>query len=906
LHPVKGTDGGDGAAAPRNGEPGLTAHATVFVSYPRDQAEFVKSLTEALDAREISSWVDLHGIPPASPQWREDMRAAVRGHDAFVCVMSAAAVRSEACLEEMRYATELRKKLIVLQREDPGDVGQVPAAITASNWIQAGPEHPLEDILTAVQLALLVEYEWTTLRTRLQVLANDWRASGQSRSHLLVGDHLVDMERAIEKHGSSQLQPALEPERELVAASRRAASRGRRWRTVITLAVIAGLTTLAVFALIQRSQAIGQRDTAISRELATSSAERVESDPALAVTLARLAVERRRTPQAEFALQRTLIASHIAQTLLPQRPTRPGLPIALSAKARTVVLADGANVDSHIIDLYSHRDVVVSRGADNGGGLDFAQFSRDGRRLLTIDYDQRVTVWATRPTRMLGTWHMGNVTLTQAVFAGDRVWLVANDGDVFVYSIQGQRLPTPALLANGHVIGISDDARTLLQHGHNATLLLTSAGRRTQLSRRGRDVTAAFAQDGSRVAITFAGQTELWSVRRPHRIMAAAPGVTAFSDDSRGFLDVGNDGILRRYDARTGRLTRSVPGFPGDAAALAPVGSADDQAIVADANAQVAVWDTRSRSAPLARYVFERRQTDNGHLLANGRAYSLGVGEQPNSQVLSLWDVRDGSLVARRALPAQGGALSVAPSGRFVGMSTPAGRVAVVPVGAGQVRDVQGGAAAFSYDGRHLIVGGPRRVTWFGLPGLDREGSFKTNVRDATELEVSADGRRLMVTDIARTVVYDWPSGHEEFELSKDLPAFAQALTADGGLAAIQSGPTVRIESGANGRLVHVYPPVKAGALSPFGDVVAIADDRNLTLWNAVAAERIQTFPLPRPAAAVSFSPDGGTVMVVDNDGGSAIYPCSVCRPVDALLRDAKLRVARRLTAAERASYLSG
>ena len=72
---------------------------------------------------------------------------------------------------------------------------------------------------------------------------------------------------------------------------------------------------LAAFALVQRSEAIAQRDRAQSRQLAAASDSQLGIDPELSLLLGLEAFDKDETPEADQALRRALDESHLMRTL---------------------------------------------------------------------------------------------------------------------------------------------------------------------------------------------------------------------------------------------------------------------------------------------------------------------------------------------------------------------------------------------------------------------------------------------------------------------------------------------------------------------------------------------------------------------------------------------------------------
>jgi hypothetical protein len=70
--------------------------ADVFISYSRQNKDFVLELHEALNKFGRTDWVDLEDIPPAAA-WREEIKDAIESSDSFVFVISQASVASREC-----------------------------------------------------------------------------------------------------------------------------------------------------------------------------------------------------------------------------------------------------------------------------------------------------------------------------------------------------------------------------------------------------------------------------------------------------------------------------------------------------------------------------------------------------------------------------------------------------------------------------------------------------------------------------------------------------------------------------------------------------------------------------------------------------------------------------------------
>src|SRR5450755_4655212 len=87
--------------------------AEVFISYSRRDQEFAFQLVEALGLHDYTSWLDKKDVFPGGTFW-EDIKSGIEKAGAFIFILSPDSLVSEMCGEELRYAQECGKKLILL------------------------------------------------------------------------------------------------------------------------------------------------------------------------------------------------------------------------------------------------------------------------------------------------------------------------------------------------------------------------------------------------------------------------------------------------------------------------------------------------------------------------------------------------------------------------------------------------------------------------------------------------------------------------------------------------------------------------------------------------------------------------------------------------------------------------
>src|ERR1700736_541348 len=109
------------------------AMADVFVSYSRRDGEFVRRLAGSIEDRGKQVWLDTEGIADGEV-FPQAIRTAIEQSDAFLFVITPAAVESSYCENEVEYARELQKRIVPILCEPVPDP-QLPAEIRDRNWI---------------------------------------------------------------------------------------------------------------------------------------------------------------------------------------------------------------------------------------------------------------------------------------------------------------------------------------------------------------------------------------------------------------------------------------------------------------------------------------------------------------------------------------------------------------------------------------------------------------------------------------------------------------------------------------------------------------------------------------------------------------------------------------------------
>ncbi len=400
----------------------------VFVSYSRRDAEFVSRLAKSIEDHGKQVWLDTDGIADAEV-FPQAIRTAIEQSDAFLFVITPAAVESAYCEQEVEYARALGKRMVPVLRTPVPDP-QLPAEIRTRNWIPftdgADYDHSIERLVGALDRDL----EHAKEHTRWLVKALEWEVEGRDRSFLLRGSEL----RAAETWfaGTSQnAEPAPTPlQREYLLASRE--SRARRQRTLVasSIAVAAVSLGLLAFALISRDQAISEKVASSSQALAAQSQSELTVDPEVSVLLAMRAVKTSPTAQATFALRDALDRSPLRLAVGSSSQRQSHVCGAASGPSagyspNGALIAEG-DCSGHVTIMDTSTGRVVRRAVV--ARLAPAVSYSPGGSLLAVGTNHGVLLLDARTLARRATLH-GFGTANTVAFSPNGRWLVAASDD---------------------------------------------------------------------------------------------------------------------------------------------------------------------------------------------------------------------------------------------------------------------------------------------------------------------------------------------------------------------------------------------------------------------------------------------------------------------------------------------
>ncbi len=564
--------------------------------------------------------------------------------------------------------------------------------------------------------------------------------------------------------------------------------------------------------------------------------------------------------------------------------------------------------DDHVVRVWSVATWQVRTELEgHQGPLNDVAFSSDGTRVVTAGEDGLAIVWDTatwRPAATLEVKRSDEDAISSVALSADgRRLLTAMRRRLPRSSLQVVKAPTPGAFEDA----FDQSSRTVRPGGAQAAIWLVDIGAKVADldGHRGDVYGVALHPDGS-IAVTAGadGTARLWdmttgaelAVLRGHNGQVYS---AAFSPSGAFVLTAGEDGTARLWVATPrellGEVTSGSQGTPRVAF------TADgDEVIAANWAGAIGRWRVEGL-VPVGQWTREEQDpfdvafSRDGATVVTGSRYprSSDALQDGNEDVSArVWNTVTNELVAE--LKGHEGPV------HHVAMSADGTRAATA---VGSFRDARTSTPS----------GADRLVRLWGLPGPAAPLVLKGHEASVRSLEFSPDGTLLYsASDDGTARVWAAEDGAQRLSLRADGP-LAHAVPSPDGRTVLTSGfdgsaALWDVSSGTRRAVLRGHTaPIQRGAFSADGRLALTASvDGSVRVWETSSGEPITELRGPdgMPVWSAAFSPDGRRIVAGNALGRVRLFACEVCLPVDDLLRLARSRVVRALSAQERHQYL--
>jgi WD40 repeat protein len=739
----------------------------------------------------------------------------------------------------------------------------------------------------------------------LNAAAREWEALGRDDGALYRGARLAEA-----TEWNNTRHPHLNPtEHTFLEASQEARERDRltrRRRIRLTGTAVAALGAAVIAIAVTALFADREHGIAASRDLAEQSASLVDSDPPLALALAREAIDRHDTAQAQDAFRQAVLADRM--TAVAQASEGKTYVADPSPDGRGIVTAgqDGK------VRLWRLGRVLAGRTLTTHGAPALSvAYSPNGKSVASVAYDGEVAVTPVSggPRKVL--LHLGGGEFGLSVDSAPGKLVVGTSAGA-VWLIRTAAGAKPRVLGRHttaktrvYAVASNRDGTKVVSGGNDGRAYIwdVASGRSIALRPGATVWGTSFSPDGRRVATAGSdGRVRLWDARtgaadgQPLRVDDQPLASVRFAADGRRVVTTGDDGAVRVSDVRSGQLLSEMVGESAQYADFVP---GSDTVASAGADGTLRTWTPLVVRTPRRSGTIPFFGPDGTRVVSGGDDGSV-----------HLWDLAKGD----RLLPGHS-ALSVtgfSPDGTQIVSVSHDSSVRLYDIGSGRSRELrfprfrkfavamnEAGQIAVGGDHDAIVVQTADGANRFALRGHEGPVNALAFSPDGTQLASASDDGTARVWNLQTRRAH---------VIDADAEQVRSVSYSDDGtrLATAGADGTVRIWPADGGRpvvLVGHEGPVNSAEFDHRGDrIVSFGLDGTVRVWDTAGGETLVVLhrhEAGTASGAADFSPDGRSVVSAGRDG-MRITACEVCGTFADVLRVAGSRAERRLSASER------
>jgi WD40 repeat protein len=456
---------------------------------------------------------------------------------------------------------------------------------------------------------------------------------------------------------------------------------------------------------------------------------------------------------------------------------------------RLVTLRSFTDPTARLWDIETGQEVITLKG--HGGPIEAANFSPDGRRVVTASEDKTARIWdaATGRELVVLKGHEGRVDSATFSRDGHRILTTSMDTTARIWDAQTGREIATLFRHEGRILSAvfdPDGRRVLAVFLRDTGSLLELANRQTTVPRKGHSwqiMSASFSPDSRRVVTaSLDGTARIWDTATGEglALLAGHEGrvlAAEFGPDGRRIVTASTDHTARIWDATSGKELAILKGHTDEvrSAIFSPDGA---RILTASADPTARIWDAVTGKELVVMKGHEAslntaRFSPDGRLVLTASSGWIPIHEARDDKAMivgtriskdhsaRLWDAATGRpLAVLNHNEGISSAVFSPDSGRVATASGPSIHLWETQTGREirmmEVHEGPFGVVRFSPDGKRILTLYPQRSIrlWDPESGkllliLDVEGGF----RSATFFP---DGRRLLtLSDYG--VIRTWP-----------------------------------------------------------------------------------------------------------------------------------------------------
>jgi WD40 repeat protein/serine/threonine protein kinase/TPR repeat protein len=562
-----------------------------------------------------------------------------------------------------------------------------------------------------------------------------------------------------------------------------------------------------------------------------------------------------------------------------------------SAKTRTYspdalsVFQEARSADAEILVISGHTERIRS-----------AQFSPDGKRIITASYDRTARIWDSSTGReiMQLSGHTDRLRSASYSLDGRHIVTSSHDKTARIWdAATGQQL----MVLTGHTDAVrsaefsADGSRVVTgSYDQTARVWDVATGKQLQVlsGHTSPVVWASFAPDGQRILTASQDRTaRIWDVQSGKQLVLLN-GHTgqltsgAFSPDGRHVVTASFDKTARIWDAATGQQLSQLSGHTQ---LLEHVEfSRDGSRVVTVSDDKTArVWDADT-GRQLALFIAHTEPLTGAAFSPDGR-YIVTCSDDMTARV---WNtLGPEGLVLRGHTQVVAGA-EFSPDGRRVATASADKTARIWDATTGQQLTLLSGhtqlvlSAIFSADGRRVITASDDSTARIWDSTTRRQLLLLSGHTQAVEgAAFTPDGKRIVTASSDKTVrLWDASTGHQLMELDGHTAKVNWAMFSPDGrrIATASYDKTARVWDASNGRQLMVFNghsgPVATASFSPDGDrIVTASDDKTARVWDVATGRQLVLLSgHEQPVTSAAFSADGRRVVTSSYDKTARIW----------------------------------